>query len=67
MERFRFPGETNPPQPVGTSDGQPTYALKASDVAEEHINRAEIAAKKAETREKRIRQFVEMLANGETL
>lgn len=49
MERFRFPGETNPPQAVGTSDGQPTYALKASDVAEEHINRAEIAAKKAET------------------
>ena len=49
LERFAFPGEHNPPAPSGQLDGQPTYPLQTDQLAEEQINRAQIAAKKAET------------------
>lgn len=49
MERFAFPGEHNPPAPIGQSaDGRPTYPLTTAQAAEEQVAIATAKAKKAE-------------------
>lgn len=48
LERTAFPGEQNPPAPIGSVQGQPTYPLQTNQVAEEQVNIAYARAKKAE-------------------
>lgn len=48
MERTAFPGEQAPPAAIGEVNGQPTYPLTTSQVAEEQVALAAAKAKKAE-------------------
>lgn len=48
MERTAFPGEQALPTPIGSFEGQPTYPLTTSQVAEEQVAIAAAKAKKAE-------------------